>query len=291
MKGQLGVRKRAPVAWTLAAVLAAALALTACTSGAQSGGTGGAPARSSFILASTTSTQDSGLFDVLIPAFEKAYPQYQVKVVAVGSGEALKLGEQRAADVLLVHSPAAEKTFMEKGFGTQRSDVMYNKFVIVGPKEDPAKISSETSAGAAFKKIADSGSIFISRGDNSGTNAKELSLWKSQSIDTTGKPWYLVTGQGMGETLRIANEKKAYTLSDEATYLSMKSTLQLVPLASGATGLKNQYGVITVTGAKNLEGGKAFYTWIISPQGQQVVGTYGVAKFGKPLFTPNAPAQ
>jgi tungstate transport system substrate-binding protein len=246
---------------------------------------------SDVVVASTTSTQDSGLFDTLIPAFEKANPQYTTKVIAVGSGEALKLGEKKEADVLLVHSPAAEKTFMEKGFGTERSDVMYNNFVIVGPKEDPAKVSAETSAGVAFKKIADSKSTFISRGDNSGTHSKELSIWKSQSIVPTGQPWYLVSGQGMGETLRIANEKKGYTLSDEATYLSMKDSLQIVPLAAGASGLKNQYGVITVAGAKNLAGGKAFYTWIISPEGQKLIGSYGVEKYGKPLFTPNAPAQ
>jgi tungstate transport system substrate-binding protein len=261
---------------TLAAV--ASLGLAACASGGTSQPPAASEARSSMILASTTSTQDSGLFDVLIPAFEKANPKYTVKVIAVGSGEALKLGEKKEADVLLVHSPAAEKAFMEKGLGTERSDVMYNNFVIVGPKDDPARISAETSAGVAFKKIAASGSTFMSRGDNSGTNTKELSIWKSQSVDTTGKPWYLVSGQGMGETLRIANEKKAYTLADEATYLSMKDSLQLVPLASGAKGLKNQYGVITVAGARNLEGGKAFYAWIISPEGQKVIGGHDLGR-------------
>jgi tungstate transport system substrate-binding protein len=285
--------RRRTVVGVLALALATLLALTACSSTTPSGqtGTGTTEAKSSLILASTTSTQDSGLFDVLIPAFEKANPKYTTKVIAVGSGEALKLGEKKEADVLLVHSPAAEKTFMEKGYGIERSDVMYNNFVIIGPKEDPAKISAETSAGVAFKKIADSKATFVSRGDNSGTHAKELSIWKSQSIVPTGQPWYLVSGQGMGETLRIANEKKGYTLADEATYLSMQKSLQVVPLAAGASGLKNQYGVITVEGAKNLEGAKAFYTWIISPEGQKVIGTYGVEKYGKPLFTPNAPAQ
>ena len=200
------------------------------------------------ILASTTSTKDSGLFDVLIPAFEKDNPAWKVKVVAVGSGAAIKLGEQKDADVLLVHSPADEKAFMDKGLGEERRDVMYNDFIVVGPTEDPAGIKGMNVAADAFKKIADTESTFISRGDKSGTNAKELTIWKAAGIEPSG-PWYQKIGQGMGEALRISNEKKAYTLSDRATYLSMKDALQLDILVEGDTALFNQYGVITVKDA------------------------------------------
>ncbi len=244
-------------------------------------------AKSDLLLASTTSTQDSGLFDVLIPAFETAYPQYVVKVTAVGSGEALKLGENKDADVLLVHSPAAEKTFMEDGFGTERKDVMYNDFIIVGPADDPAGIKSLTSATEAFTKISSTQSLFYSRADKSGTHSKELAIWKAASIEPAGD-WYQSTGQGMGETLKIANEKLGYTLADRATYLSAKEGLDLEILVEGDKVLYNQYGVIVVAGAKNEQGAKDFLTWITSAEGQEVIAGFGVEKFGQALFTPNA---
>jgi tungstate transport system substrate-binding protein len=268
-----------------------ALVLSACASQTTTGGEATKTAgteKSAVIIASTTSTQDSGLFDVLIPAFEKDNPQYTAKVIAVGSGEALKLGKAKEADVLLVHAKPDEIKFVAEGHGKDRKDVMYNKFLIVGPKADPAKISGETSAATAFKKIADTKSTFVSRADDSGTNKKELQIWKAAETSPT-PPWYLKTGQGMGETLRITSEKQGYTLTDEATYLTMKDKLSLVPLAADASGLQNQYGVIVIPGAKNEAGGQAFADWITGPQGQAVIAAYGVERFGKPLFTANAP--
>jgi tungstate transport system substrate-binding protein len=242
-----------------------------------------------LILASTTSTQDSGLFDVLIPAFEQAYPQYHVKVVAVGSGEALALGQSGDADVLLVHSPAAEEQFMQDGYGVDRKPVMYNDFVIVGPTTDPAGIKGMTSAADAFKKIADSQSLFFTRNDKSGTNAKELTIWKAANITPSGS-WYQATGQGMGETLTITDQKGGYTLADRATWLSKKEALtNLELLVEGDKALFNQYHVITVKDARDSQGGNDFMSWIVSPEVQQnVIGTFGTEKFGQPLFVPNA---
>lgn len=242
-----------------------------------------------LVLASTTSTQDSGLFDVLIPAFEKAYPQYRVKVIAVGSGEAIKLGEKKDADVLLVHSPAAEKTFVEAGFGTNKKSVMYNDFIIVGPTSDPAKIKGAKLGADAFKKIAAAGSFFVSRGDDSGTHNKEKSVWASATVDPKGQSWYLSVGQGMGETLKVAMEKKGYTLVDRATWLTSAAGLpDLTLLVEGDKKLFNPYSVIEIVGAKNPEGAKAFSDWITGAEGQKVVGEYGVAKFGQKIFVPSA---
>ena len=180
------------------------------------------------MLASTTSTQDSGLFDVLIPAFEKANPDYKVKVIAVGTGEALKLGETKDADVLLVHAKADEEKFVANGFGVERKDVMYNDFLIVGPADDPAGVKASADTTAAMLAIEKAGNAekasFVSRGDDSGTNKKELKLWAQAGVEPTptpeADPWYEETGQGMGETLKVTSEKKGYTLTDRATYLS-----------------------------------------------------------------------
>jgi tungstate transport system substrate-binding protein len=245
-------------------------------------------AQSDLILASTTSTQDSGLFDVLIPAFNEVYPQYTVKVVAVGSGEALKLGETGDADVLLVHSPASEKTFMDNGFGVDRKAVMYNDFIIVGPAGDAAKIKGMTDAAAAFTAIANSKAAFFTRGDDSGTHAKEKTIWKAADLTPSGD-WYQTTGQGMGETLTITDQKSGYTLSDRATYLSKKSALQLEILVEGDKALFNQYHVITVKAAKNGQGGNDFMNWIVSADAQQnIIGPFGKDTFGQSLFIPNA---
>jgi len=290
---------------TLAFVLGLALLLTACggsetsTTAAQSSTTAApvttasltsaAAGQTALILASTTSTQDSGLFDVLIPAFKQAYPQYDVKVVAVGSGEALKLGQTGDADVLLVHSPAAEQTFMDAGYGVDRKAVMYNDFVIVGPAADPAAIKGMTDAAGAFKKIADSKSLFYSRGDQSGTNTKELAIWKSATITPAGD-WYQTTGQGMGETLTIADQKSGYTLTDRATWLAKKDALKnLALLVEGDKALFNQYHVITCKAAKSVQGANDFMSWIVSPDVQQnVIATFGLDKYGQALFIPNA---
>ncbi|TDB37023.1 MAG: extracellular solute-binding protein [Actinobacteria bacterium] len=248
--------------------------------------------KTKFVLASTTSTQDSGLFDVLIPAFEKANPEYTVEVIAVGSGEAMKMGENKDADVLLVHSPAAEKAFMEAGFGTERRDVMYNDFVIVGPASDPAGIKSAGDLNAVMAALAKGKAPFMTRDDKSGTNAKELKLWAGASVSPTATAnaadWYLSTGQGMGETLKITNEKQGYTLSDRATFLTSKGALDLVILREGDKALLNQYGVIPVKDAAHLDGGTAFMEWITSAEAQKIIGEFGIEKFGQALFTPNA---
>lgn len=248
---------------------------------------------SEIIVASTTSTSDSGLFDELLPAFQAAYSQYRVVVSAVGTGEALKLGERCDADVVLVHSPEAEKKFVADGFGTERREVMYNDFVIVGPHADPAGIDGSTDAVAAFKKIAGTGSPFISRGDDSGTNKAELKLWEKAGLGKPAGAWYRSIGQGMGEALRIADETQGYTLADRGTWLSMKDKLPgLEIVVEGDQALFNQYGVIPVSPDRcpdiNSAGAQVFADWLVSPEGQKVIGDYGKEKYGQALFVPNA---
>lgn len=243
-----------------------------------------------LILATTTSTRDTGLLDVLLPLFGTK-SGYKVKMVAVGTGQALKMGEEGNADVLLVHSPKSELELMDKGFGKDRLLVMHNDYVIVGPKDDPAGIKGMKIAVDAFKKIAEAKSTFISRGDDSGTNKMELSLWKSASITPEGD-WYLQSGQGMGETLRIASEKVGYTLTDRGTYLALRDTVQLDVLVEGDPALLNIYHVITVNPDKwpkvNYTGAKAFADFLVSPDTQKLIGEFGVDKFGQPLFIPDA---
>jgi len=248
------------------------------------------PANPNLILATTTSLQDSGLLDVLVPAFEKQ-SGYTVKPVAVGSGQAMTMGKECNADVLFVHSPTQEQAFMDAGSGVDRRLVANNYFWIVGPASDPAKISGTTSAVDAFKKIADSQSTFVTRGDNSGTNTKELALWKSAGIQPKGS-WYLESGQGMGPTLQIASEKNGYTLTDTATFLANKSKLDLQPLLKTDKSLINIYSVIGVNPAKcpkvNAEGAKAWEDYVTSPAGQQIIGSFGTATVGQTLFTADA---
>lgn len=249
----------------------------------------GAP--KSVILATTTSTQDSGLLDVLVPQFEKE-SGYQVKVISVGSGQAMKMGEKGEADVLLVHSPEAEKKFMADGFGATRRLVMHNDFVIVGPAADPSKIKSAGSSVDALKRIVQGGALFVSRGDNSGTNAKEKGLWKAAGINPEGQKWYQQTGLGMGQTLSVTAEKKGYTLTDRATYLALKKSLGLTILAEGDTKLLNIYHVIEIDPSRwprlNVTGGKAFADFMISRKTQEIIGRFGTEKFGAPLFFPDA---
>lgn len=249
------------------------------------------PANSKLILATTTSTQDSGLLDVLIPMFEKQ-TGYTVQTIAVGSGEAMKMGEEGNADVLLVHAPASEKTFMEAGNGTDRFLVMHNDFIIVGPAADPAGIKAMTSAKDAFKAIFEKSSPFITRGDDSGTHKKELALWKSAELDPNGQTWYIETGQGMGASMIVASEKEAYILTDRATYLANQDNYQLELLVEGDNNLLNIYHVITVNQDKwtavNYEGAMAFSKFMIDPTTQEVIGQFGLDKFGQPLFYPDA---
>ncbi|HOF58580.1 MAG TPA: substrate-binding domain-containing protein [Syntrophorhabdaceae bacterium] len=244
-----------------------------------------------IILATTTSTQDSGLLDVLIPIFEKK-TGYFVKTIAVGSGQAMAIGQKGEADVLLVHSPDAEIKFVSQGYGINRRLIMHNDFIIVGPEKDPAGIKGIKSSVDSFKKIAKLNSLFISRGDNSGTHVKENVIWKESGIDPTKEKWYQQTGLGMGQTLNIASEKKAYTLADRGTYLALKKRLALGILVEGDSILLNIYHVIEVNPARwtkvNSAGGKAFADFMVSKETQEIIKTFGVDKFGSPLFFPDA---
>lgn len=287
-------RLREFAAWRLAQSLLALVllfSLAACggdqdtTDGT---GDGSAAEPTKVVLASTTSTQDSGLFDVLLPAFEEAHPEYTIEVIAVGTGEALELGRNKDADVLLVHAKAKEEEFVANGYGTGRIDVMYNDFIVVGPAADPAGIEVMSDASDAFTKIANAQATFVSRGDESGTHTKELSIWREAGIEPAGA-WYVSAGQGMGDVLKIASETAGYTLSDRATFLALEDSLALEIDVEGDTALFNQYGVIVVTGADNQEGGQAFADWIVSDEGQAVIEVFGVEEYGEPLFIPNAP--
>jgi tungstate transport system substrate-binding protein len=244
------------------------------------------PSASAIVLASTTSTEDSGLFGELLPAFERAHPQYKIRLVAVGSGEALAIGRRGDADVLLVHSPAAESTFMAQGFGDSRTSVMANQFVLAGSEKDPAQVRGMRDAAAALRRIARARAPFISRGDSSGTHVKELQLWNAAGIAARDAAWYSEVGQGMGETLRMASEREAYTLSDRGSYLALSSGLHLAVLVEGDDGLANPYSVIVVKAGKNSRGARAFAQWILGVEGQRVIGEFGRARFGAPLFTP-----
>jgi len=244
-----------------------------------------------IILATTTSTQDSGLLDVLVPIFEKE-TSYFVKTIAVGSGQAMAMGQKGEADVLLVHSPEAEKKFIAEGYGINRRLVMHNDFIIVGSQEDPAKIKGIRSSTEVFKKIASAKALFLSRGDNSGTHAKEKAIWKVEGINPEGEKWYQQTGLGMGQTLSVAAEKKGYTLADRGTYLALKKNLGLDILVEGDAILLNIYHVIEVNSAKwpkvNAAGGKAFADFMVSKETQNIIKNFGVDKFGSPLFFPDA---
>lgn len=249
------------------------------------------PSASNLILATTTSTQDSGLLDVLIPLFESE-TGYVIQTVAVGSGEAMKMGEEGNADVLFVHAPSSEVAFMDAGDGKDRFLVMHNDFIIVGSADDPAGIKGMISAVDAFKAIQSAGAEFITRGDDSGTHKKELALWKSAATDPAGQAWYLETGQGMGASLTIANEKGAYILTDRATYLATKDNLQLEILVEGDTTLLNVYHIITVNPDKwpkvNYDGALAFAQFMIADATQKTISEFGFDKFGQPLFIPDA---
>ncbi len=243
------------------------------------------------IFATTTSTQDTGLLDELIPVFERQ-SGYRVKTIAVGSGQAMAMGERGEADVLLVHSKDAEEKFVSQGYGVNRRIVMHNDFVVLGPKKDPAKIRGMRSAAAAFRKIAASGSLFISRGDRSGTHVMELKLWKKTGLNPEKEKWYQQTGLGMGQTLAVVMEKQGYTLCDRATYLSRRDTLDLAILVEGDEALLNIYHVIEVNAEKfpkvNAAGARAFADFWVAPETQKMIKDFGIRKFGAVLFFPDA---
>lgn len=279
-------------------VTALALALTLAAGCGSNGDEGGDATTDSqvkadqLVLATTTSVKDSGLMDeVVLPAFKEAQPQIEVKLVAVGSGEAMAMGERGEADVLVVHSPAAEEEFMAEDYGTLRLPVARNYFAIVGPQDDLAGVGGTDSATDAMKAIAGSESLFVSRGDDSGTNTKELSLWEAAGVEPAGD-WYIETGQGMGETLRITNEKQGYTLTDLGTYLSMKDDLDLVVLTKESDDLANYYSVIIVNQnmhpTVNAAAAEQFADLLVSKPIQDALADYGTEEFGQPLFAPNS---
>ena len=242
------------------------------------------------ILSTTSSTQDSGLLDVLVRIFEKK-TGYTVKTISVGTGQALALAARGEADVCLVHAPESEKKYVTDGLLLNRRLVMHNDFLIVGPAEDPAKIRGLKMAVDALKRIAEAKVTFVSRGDNSGTHQLEKRLWKEATLDPSGA-WYLQAGQGMGATLAIASEKRAYTLTDRGTYLALRKRVQLEPLVERDRILLNIYSVMEANAAKfprgNAAGGKAFADFMVSREAQEIIWIFGVDKFGEPPFFPDA---
>ncbi len=249
-----------------------------------------------IILATTTSTQDSGLLDVLVPMFQQQ-SGYNVKTVAVGTGAALALGARGEADVVLVHAPPSEVQWMQQGYGSERLLVMHNDFVLVGPDSDPAHIKGDASATDALTKIAAQQAPFVSRGDNSGTQQLELALWQKVNIDPKGKSWYIESGTGMGQTLVIADQKQAYTISDRATFLAYTAKIELPIMVERDPVLLNVYHVMPVNPEKfpnvkiNVAGAKAFADFMVAPQTQQVIGDFGKDKYGQALFVPDAGKQ
>lgn len=244
----------------------------------------------SIILSTTTSTQDSGLLDVLVPLFEQQ-SGYSVKTVAVGTGQALTLAGRGDADVVLAHAPSLEKDFVSQGKLLNRRLVMYNDFIIVGPREDPAKVRAMKSAAAALRAIEQAKATFVSRGDKSGTHNMELALWKLAGLSPKA-PWYIESGQGMGATLGIANERNGYSLTDRATYLALSKNLGLAIFVQGDRVLLNVYSVLEVNPANgprvNAAGGKAFADFMVAPRTQKIIHGFGVDKFGQSLFVPVA---
>jgi tungstate transport system substrate-binding protein len=243
-----------------------------------------------LILSTTTSTQDSGLLDVLVPMFERK-TGYTVKTISVGTGQALALAARGEADVTLAHAPALERKYVDEGKMHDRRLVMYNDFLIIGPESDPAGIKDEKSAAAAMKKIADKGARFVSRGDRSGTHILEQGLWKQANV-TPRTPWYIESGQGMGATLGIADDRQAYTLTDRATYLAFAKRVMLKTMVEGDRPLLNIYSVMQVDPANgprvNVAGGKAFADFVLTSETQAVIKMFGVEKYGQPLFVPIA---
>jgi tungstate transport system substrate-binding protein len=270
--------------WRRIAIVVALAGLLALASAACGGG-------KEIILATTTSTQDTGLLDELLPRF-KEESGYKVKVIAVGSGEALAMADRGDADAVLAHAPSSEQELVDKGTVVNRQLVMHNDFVIVGPADDPAGIKGMESAVEALTTIADQKAPFISRGDDSGTNKLELKLWEKAGLKPEGQSWYEQSGQGMGATLQITSQRAAYTISDRGTYLAQSSNLDLEVLVEGDPVLLNVYHVMQVNPERfdrvNGEGGQAFVEFMVSKETQDTISKFGVEKYGRPLFIADA---
>ena len=269
----------------LGSALLATVFSAGCASTHPSATAAGSETAAEIVLATTTSTQDSGLLDFLLPAFERE-SGIRVKVVAVGTGQAIQLGKDGNADVLLVHDRKSEDVFIAEGFGVNAHDVMYNRFLLVGPADDPAGVRSSADAAEAMSRIASAGATFVSRGDDSGTHKRELSLWKSAGIDPSGLAGYVSAGQGMCATLKMTDEMRGYTLADEATFLSCET--ELVPAFESDPSLVNPYGAIQVASAKHPNEAARFIEFLTGDAGQRVIGEFGTAEFGRPLFQPSA---
>lgn len=265
----------------LAALLAAAVLATSCQGGGDR----------DVILATTTSTVDSGLLDALAPVFERE-SGYHLKYVGVGSGAALAMAERGDADVVLAHAPEAERELVEKGIVVNRRLVMHNDFLLVGPPDDPAGVRRAGSAAAALRAVVSSGATFVSRGDNSGTHQLELRLWERSGLDPASIPKYVESGQGMGQTLQLASARRAYTLTDRGTFLALRDGLDLAPLFEGDPALLNVYHVMAVNPGRfprvNAEGARAWVEFLVSDEAQRIIGSFGVDRFGQALFTPDA---
>lgn len=246
-------------------------------------GGGGQPA---LTLGVGTTVHDSGLLDFLLPRFQRTVPDLRVRYLAAGSGELLALGERGDVDVMISHSPTAEREFMAAGHGEMRRRVMHNDFVIVGPPDDPAGVRGMSDAPAALERIAEMGVLFLSRGDDSGTHRKELELWAAAEVASRG-PGYREQGEGIAGVLRAASELDAYTLTDRGTYLNLRETLGLEVLVEGDPRLLNIYHVIVPARSTQPEAARAFVDWITSQQGQEAIGEYGRERFGRPLFKPS----
>jgi len=266
-------------------VLAVVWAAAGCSRGSEARpGVTSPPVR--LRLATTTSTDNSGLLEAVLPAFERAH-NIKVDVIPVGTGKALKLGERGDVDVVLVHAPEAEKAFVAAGYGVDRRYVMYNDFVLLGPAHDPAGVRGVVEAAEVFRLIGEAGAPFVSRGDDSGTHRKEMHLWSVAGVSPSG-PWYIEAGQGMGATLTMADEKRAYTLSDRGTYLTFKDKMELVPVFEEASELANPYHVILVNRDRHphvhfAEAG-VFADWLTSAEAQDLIGAF--RKHGEVLFHP-----
>jgi tungstate transport system substrate-binding protein len=254
-----------------------------------------APQSRDIILATTTSTRDAGLLDTLLPVFERQ-TGYHVKVIAVGSGQALELGRRGDADVVVSHAPEAERVLVDSGYFVNRRLVMHNDFLLVGPPGDPAGLRGMNDAVAALRRLRERAQPFVSRGDQSGTHKLEQKLWRIAAVQPPGPgSWYVEAGHGMGETLQMADEKRAYTISDRATYLAWRDKLQLVPMVQGDTLLYNVYHVLELNPRNapriNVAGGKAFADFLVAPATQATIGSFGKPKFGQSLFIPDAGKQ